>query len=93
MLWKRLTYTFIATTNNRNATVMESPRQGAEAWLTVYLPSALKPPARAINTTATTHTMTASVSSQPSRSCHAGRVKRKKFSGRPKMGSLMLPDA
>ncbi len=29
----------------------------------------------------------ASVSSQPEMSCHAGRVKRKKFSGRPKIGS------
>ena len=31
--------------------------------------------------------MMASVSSQPEMSCHAGRVKRKKFSGLPKIGS------
>ena len=37
--------------------------------------------------------MTARVSSQPRRSCHAGRVKRKKLSGRPKIGSMMLPAA
>jgi hypothetical protein len=31
--------------------------------------------------TASAQVITASVSSQPTRSCHAGKVKRKKFSG------------
>ena len=64
---------------------MESPRQGAVAWPPRRL-SRLKPPAMAINTTATTQRMTASVSSQPRMSCHAGRVKRKKLSGRAEDG-------
>ena len=72
---------------------MESPRHAGAEWPAARLSSRLKPPARAINATATTHTMTASVSSQPRMSCHAGRVNRKKLSGRPKMGSVMLPVA
>ena len=40
-----------------------------------------------IKKTASTQTITASVSSQPAMSCHAGRVNRKKFSGLPKIGS------
>src|ERR1700733_5784078 len=43
--------------------------------------------------TAAIHVMMASVSSQPEISCHAGSVKRKKFSGLPKIGSTTLPVA
>ena len=41
--------------------------------------------------TASTQAMTASVSSQPEMSCHAGRVKKKKLSGLPKIGSITAP--
>jgi hypothetical protein len=43
--------------------------------------------------TASTHVVTASMSSQPLMSCHAGRVNRKKFSGLPKIGSTTPPVA
>jgi hypothetical protein len=45
------------------------------------------------NDTATAQVVIASVSSQLSMSCHAGRVNRKKFSGLPKIGSATLPVA
>src|SRR5437667_7802075 len=41
--------------------------------------------------TASTQVITASVRSQPARSCQAGRVNRKKFSGLPKIGSTTPP--
>src|SRR5438132_1137588 len=41
--------------------------------------------------TASAQVITASVSSQPLMSCHAGRVNRKKFSALPKIGSTTPP--
>ena len=45
------------------------------------------------NNTATAQVAIASVRSQLLMSCHAGKVKRKKFSGLPKIGSATLPVA
>ncbi len=45
------------------------------------------------NSTATAQIAIANVRSQLLTSCHAGKVKRKKFSGLPKIGSATLPVA
>ena len=51
------------------------------------------PPVMRMKKTATAQTMMARVSSQPEISCQAGRAKRKKLSGLPKIGSMTLPMA
>ena len=70
---------------------METPRQGNEAGPGEFLSSARAPPATSRNKAEAIQTITASVTSQPIISCHAGSVKRKKFSGLPKIGSAMFP--
>ena len=77
--------------SNRNANVMESPRQGNATERLRRPVMTRPPPVMRMKTTASMQVITASVSSHPAMSCHAGRVKRKKFSGLPKIGSKTLP--
>src|SRR5580698_2737009 len=83
----------MARTSNRNATVMESPRQGDESYLTRCLASAREPLVMTRNNTATPQVTIASVKSQLLTISHAGRTNRKKFSGFPNIGSITLPVA
>ena len=67
------------------------PRQG-NATSRLRRPASTRvPPVMRMKKTASRQVITASVSSQPAMSCHAGRVNRKKFSGLPKIGSTTLP--
>ena len=67
---------------------MDSPRQGRVTDRLRRPLSARAPPVMRIKKTARAQTITASVSNQPTISCHAGRANRKKFSGLPKIGSV-----
>ena len=76
--------------SKRKANEIESPRQGNVTWRLSCPERTRAPPEMRMKKAASAQTITASVSSQPAMSCHAGRVNRKKFTGLPKIGSTTL---
>ena len=73
------------------ATAIDNPRQPASGSFPRRPVRTREPPLITAKKPATPATSTLSVSSQPEMSSHAGKVNRKKFNGRPNIGSSAAP--